>query len=90
MLQTKLPESSSSSALKLGTAHPSKSVLPVKILVSPERFSHVSTSASGRKLLLRIREKLRVQIPDHRVSALTEICTFSQSLQSNAWTVLNS
>ena len=77
MLQTKLPQSSGSSALKLGRAHPSKSVLPVKIIVSPERFSHLSSSVSGRKLLLRIPEKLRVQIPAHRVSTLTEICTFS-------------
>jgi hypothetical protein len=88
MLQTKLPHSSGSSVLKLGTAHPSKSVLPVKIFVSPERFSHLIRSASGRKLLLRIREKLRVQIPAHKVSALTDIFTFSQSLQSNAWAVL--
>jgi len=88
MLQIKLPQYSGFPALKLGTAHPSKSVLPVKILVSPERFSHLSRSASGRKLLLRIREKLRVQIPAHRVSVFTEICIFSQSLQYNAWTVL--
>ena len=47
MLPTKLPQSSGPSALKLETAHPSKSVLPFKIrvLVSLERFSHLRKSA---------------------------------------------